>query len=100
LHSLAKTLPRFSKNQKLSQCPSDGLIAIYKSLQPIDLDWATVIGVTSFLAEDIYNPDRANCVDRSGIPLSYFADVQAGWDWIYETIEGKKLISPAYIYPK
>ena len=68
--------------------------------QPIDLDWATVIGVTSFLAEDIYNPDRANCVDRSGIPLSYFADVQAGWDWIYETIEGKKLISPAYIYPK
>ena len=32
LHSLTKTLPRFSRNQKLSQCPGLRLIAIYKSL--------------------------------------------------------------------
>ena len=41
-----------------------------------------------------------NCVDRSEIPLSYFADVQAGSDWIFETIEGKKLLDPANVYPQ
>ena len=41
-----------------------------------------------------------NCVDRNGIPLSYFADVHAGMDWIYETIEGKKLLDPANTYPR
>ena len=35
LHQLAKTLPRFRKNQKLSQCPSDIVIVIYKSLLPL-----------------------------------------------------------------
>ena len=60
---------------------------------------STVIGVTSFVADDIYDPLGVNCVDRSGLPLSYFADVKAGWEWIYETIEGKKLIPPAYIFP-
>ena len=61
---------------------------------------ATVIGVSSFAAAaDRYMPYKT-CVDRSGLPLSYFADVQAGWDWIYETVEGKKLISPANIYPQ
>ena len=62
---------------------------------------ATVIGVTSFVADDVlYDAEEMNCVDRSGLLLSYFADVQADWDWIYETIEGKKLIYPANIYPK
>ena len=32
LHSLAKTLPRFSNNQKLTQCLGASLIAVYKSL--------------------------------------------------------------------
>ena len=32
LHSLAKTLPRFSNNQKLTQCSGASLIALYKSL--------------------------------------------------------------------
>ena len=41
-----------------------------------------------------------NCVDRNEIPLSYFADVQAGSDWIFETIEGKKLLDPANVYPQ
>ena len=35
LHTLAKTLPRFRKNQKLSQCPSGIVIVIYKSLLPL-----------------------------------------------------------------
>ena len=70
--------------------------------QPVDgkTDLATVIGATSFLADDIYYPDGVNCVDRSGMLLSYFADIQAGWEWIHETILGKKLITPDNIYPK
>ena len=62
--------------------------------QPIDgvSILATVIGATSFGADNIEDP-YVQCADRTGIPLSYFADIQAGWDWIYETIEGKKLIS-------
>ena len=70
--------------------------------QPIDenSNLATVIGATSFIPDDIYYPDEVNCVDRSGMKLSYFADIQAGWEWIHETILGKKLISPDDIYPK
>ena len=63
---------------------------------------ATVIGATSFIPDDIYyGPEEVNCVDRSGMKLSYFADIQAGWEWIHETIyNGTKLISPDDIYPK
>ena len=79
------------------------LFAIYKSLWQLvddETDLATVIGATSFIPDDIYYPDEVNCVDRSGMKLSYFADIQAGWEWIHETILGKKLISPDDIYPK
>ena len=47
----------------------------------------------------MYKP-YGNCVDRNEIPLSYFADVQAGWDWIYEKIEGKALLYTSNIYPR
>ena len=69
---------------------------------PIDglLNLTTVIGASSF-GPDIYNSTAVpyQCTDVTGAP-SYFADIQAGWDWIHETILGKKLISPDHIYPK
>ena len=49
---------------------------------------ATVIGITSFGPE---GPNLVGCNDVTGFP-SYFARVQGGWDWIYETVMGIKLI--------
>ena len=61
--------------------------------QPIDgvSNLTTVIGVSSFGTDTITDP-YVSCADRTGIPLSYFVDVQAGWDWIYETIKGQNCI--------
>ena len=47
LHSLAKTLPKFSKNQKLSQCPMSS-IEIYKSLHPGN-EWTVSTSIICFL---------------------------------------------------
>ena len=62
---------------------------------PIDglLNLTTVIGATSF-GPDIYNSTAVpiQCTDVTRAP-SYFADIQAGWSWIYETIKGTKLFS-------
>ena len=54
---------------------------------------ATVIGISSFVPFATGEPqtDPMQCADVTSFP-SYFARVQGGWDWIYETVIGNKLI--------
>ena len=49
-----------------------------------------VIGATSWGPRNSNNPGDQYS-DVTGAP-GYFADVPAGWDWIYETIKGTKLL--------
>ena len=46
---------------------------------------AIAIGATSFQPRNNSSPEP-QCADETEFP-SYFADVQADFDWIYETIE-------------
>ena len=52
---------------------------------------AIAIGAASFQPRNKSSPEP-QCADETGFP-SYFADVQADFDWIYQTIEGTPLFN-------
>ena len=83
-----------ASNDRKGTCFGDsgGPIVDWKPIDGV-LNLTTVIGTPSFGIDIVENNTIAQCNDFTGLPLSYFADIQAGWDWIYETINGTKLLT-------